>query len=400
MIYALNDQNERINASKAVKEKSYLCPNLECENRELILKKGRIRIPHFAHKSKKDCSSEPESEAHISCKIYFQSLLDLDNRFVEYYGIEGVRPDVLYDQFALEIQCSPITVNEVKRRNKIYEKNGYIAIWIFLEDVFTSLKKTKVPQKKSERDKKLERHGIRPKTPFESKPLYRINYSVKKPVLKGSFQGIGRRNFKFFSFKYENEDIHVNFNDYTGYFNEVTKENEIIINTKQDFDGILEEILILIKNKKELHDLEKELNSLPKQIQVNLYESSNLNIPHISGRDFVQDDKYYRYKIGTFINDMFLKKNCPMEEFKELIENMVNEAYTKDKKIKDWRNQNTLKRNGKVYVPLCRIEKINHETPDAYLVYFNQWIPKSLSYKDNRYIYCEEWMYKKISSTK
>jgi hypothetical protein len=38
MIYALNDQNERINASEAVKEKIYLCPNLECDHRELILK--------------------------------------------------------------------------------------------------------------------------------------------------------------------------------------------------------------------------------------------------------------------------------------------------------------------------------------------------------------------------
>jgi len=405
MIYALDDQNERINASKAVKEKNYLCPNLKCENRKLILKKGQIRIPHFAHKSKKDCSSEPESEAHISCKLYFQSLLELDNRFVEYYGIEGVRPDVLYDQFALEIQCSPITVNEVKRRNKIYEKNGFVAIWIFLEDSFTSIKKTIVPQEKSERDKKLERHGIRPETPIESEPVYHINYRVKKPVLKGSFHDIGRRNYKFFTFKYENEDIHVNFNDYTGYFNEVTKENEIIINTKQDFDSILEEILILNKNKKEFHDLKKKLNSLPKQIQGNLFESLDVNVAHVSGRDFY--DGVNGFEIGMFIHDSFREKDCTLEEFKELIENLVNEAHTKDKSINDWRNQytfkdwrdqNTLKRNGKIYVPICRIEKINHETPKAYLVYFNQWIPKSVSYKDNSYIYCEEWMYKKISS--
>jgi len=421
MIYALNDQNERINASKAVKEKSYLCLNLECENRELILKKGQIRIPHFAHKSKKDCYSEPESEAHLSCKLYFQSLLELDNRFVEYYGIEGVRPDVLYDQFALEIQCSPITVKEVIRRNKIYEKNGYIAIWIFLEDAFTSIKKTKVPQEKSERDKKLERHGItwKEEAPIESEPVYHINYRVKKPVLRSSFQDIRGRNFKFFSFKYENEDIHVIFNDYagSGYFNEFTKENEIVINTKQDFDSILEEILILVKNKKELHNLEKKLNSLPKEIQAILYESSNLNIPHISGRDFVQENKYYRYKIGTFIHEMFRNMNCPIEGFKELIENMVieaytkvneaytkvNEAYTKDKSINDWRNQNkfedwrdqnTFNQNGKTYVPVCRKVKIKRETDDAYLVHNNQWIPKSVSYMDDRYIYCEEWLYK------
>ena len=100
-----------------------------------------------------------------------------------------------------------------------------------------------------------------------------------------------------------------------------------------------------------------------------------------------------------FIHDVFRERGCTMEAFKELIENMVKEAYTKDKKIKDWREQNTFERYGKKYVPLCRIEKINRETDDAYLVYYNEWIPKSLSYQDDRYIYCEEWRYKKIGNT-
>jgi len=55
---------------------------------------------------------------------------------------------------------------------------------------------------------------------------------------------------------------------------------------------------------------------------------------------------------------------------------MVNEAFDKDKRIKDWRNMYTFERNGKKYIPLCRIEKIYHETPKAYLVFSNQWIPK------------------------
>ncbi|KKM10986.1 hypothetical protein LCGC14_1721550 [marine sediment metagenome] len=369
MIYALNDQNERINASKAEKGKSYYCPNLDCDNRELILKKGHIRIPHFAHKSQKDCSSEPESEAHILCKTFFQSLLDLDNQFVEYYGIKGVRPDVLYDQFALEIQCSPITVNEIKRRNKIYKKNGYVAIWIFLEDEIISIKKTKEPK---------------------------AYYRIKKPVLRVSFEDIGRRNFKFFSFKCENEDIHLNYNDYYGepFFNEFTKQNELVINTKQDFDSILEEILFLIKNKKELHDLKKKLNSLPKRIQGQIYEGSNLDFAHFSARDFF--DGVGSSNIGMFIDHIFLENDSSMEKLKEYIENMIIEDYTKVKKIKEWRDRNTFEKNGKKYIPLCTLHKIYDETPKAYLVWSNQWIPKSRSYKDDKYLYCEEWMYKKI----
>ena len=359
MIYALNDQNERINGSKAEKGKSYYCPNLDCDNRELILKKGHIRIPHFAHKSQKDCSSEPESEAHILCKTFFQSLLNLDKQFVEYYGIKGVRPDVLYDQFALEIQCSSITVNEVKNRNKIYEKNGYIAIWIFLEDEFLSIKKTKEPK---------------------------AYYRIKKPVLRVSFKDIGRRNFKFFSFKCENEDIHVNFNDYVDkFFNEFTQQNELVINTKKDFDSILEEILFLIKNKKELHDLKKKLNSLPKQIQGFMYEiadrNQDVNYAHISSRYFF--DGINDFNIGMFIDEIFCKKNSSVEIFKEYIEKMIIEACNekiifedKKKSFEDWRDKNIIRRNGKKYIPLCRIEKINHETPKAYIIYFDQPIPK------------------------
>lgn len=367
MIYALNDQNEKINASIAEKGKIYYCPNLDCGNRELILKKGHIRIPHFAHKSQKDCSSEPESEAHILCKSFFQSLLDLDKQFVEYYGIEGVRPDVLYDQFALEIQCSPITANEVKRRNKIYKENGYMPIWIFLEDEFISLKKTNEPK---------------------------AYYRIKKSALRASFEDIGRRNFKVFSFKCETEDIHVNFNYYVGFFNEFTKQNELVINSKGDFDIILEEILILIKNKKELDDLKKKLNSLPKQIQGNLYESSNLNYAHISAYDFY--DGVNNFNIGMFIDEIFREKDSPMEVFKEHIENMIIDAYTKGKKIEEWRDRYTFEKNGKKYIPLCRINKIYHETPRAYLVWSNQWIPKSSSCKDKKYLYCEECVYKRI----
>ncbi len=370
MIYALNDQNEKINASKAEREKSYYCPNLDCENRELIVKKGQIRISHFAHKSRKDCSSEPESEAHILCKIFFQSLLDLDKQFIEYYGIKGVRPDVLYDQFALEIQCSPITIKEIKRRNKIYEKNGYIAIWIFLEDNFISIKKTKEPK---------------------------AYYRIKKPVLRASFKDIGIRNSKVFSFQCENEEIHVKFNDYLGYFgffDEFTKQNKLVINSKQDFDSILEEILILIKNKEELHDLKKELNSLPRHIQGQIYEGSNLDFPHVSAYDF--QDGVNNFTIGMFIDEIFREKDCSMEKLKEYIEDMIIEAYAKIKNIKEWRDRNTFEKNGKKYIPLCRLNKIYDETPKAYLVWSNQWIPKSRSYKDDKYLYCEEWIYKKI----
>ena len=406
MIYALNDQNERINASKAEKGKNYYCPNLDCTNRDLILKKGQIRVPHFAHKSQKDCSYEPESETHIACKMFFQTLLSLDDQFVEFYGIEGVRPDVLYNQFALEIQCSPITNGEIKRRNRTYEKNGYTAIWIFLEDEFISkTKKVLEDPKRSWEFWRLKEHGltekgdIKPGAFMESKPIYRI----KKPVWHASFKKGSIHNHNILNFKYENENISVSFSEYDaidgiGYYDtfiKAKKENELVINNKQDFDNILEEILLLINTKKELSTLKKELNSLPKHIQASLYESSELDYPHTGVGSFLIDDEYYRLKIGTFIDEIYRKMNRPMEEFKKRIEDWIYEAKSKKDKIEDWRNQNTFERYGKTYIPLCRIDKINHETPKAYLIYLG-WIPKSVSFKDDKYLYCEEWWYKRI----
>ncbi len=86
------------------------------------------------------------------------------------------------------------------------------------------------------------------------------------------------------------------------------------------------------------------------------------------------------------------------ELFKEYIENMIIEASTKGIKIKEWRDRNTFEKDGKKYIPLCRLNKIYHETLKAYLVWSDQWIPKSISYKDKKYLYCEEWMYKRIEN--
>ena len=41
----------------------------------------------------------------------------LSSAFREYYGIKGVRPDLLYSDYAIEIQCSPIKFSEIKRGN-------------------------------------------------------------------------------------------------------------------------------------------------------------------------------------------------------------------------------------------------------------------------------------------
>ena len=368
MIYALNEQNERIKASDAEKGKRYLCPNVDCENRDLILKQGDIRIAHFAHKSRKECLSEPERESHILGKKQLQSLLNLGDEFVEYYGIEGVRPDILYGTYAIEVQCSHITTKEVKRRNKIYTANGYTPIWIFLEDQFMSLKRTK-----------------------ESHMFYRIRNSA----LRGSFQNVGWHNYNVFSFTSENEHTYICYRNFSKtWYDDFIKLNELVINSKDDFDNSLEDIVGLIELKKELDDLRKRLNSLPKKIQGYLYELTGLDYPHMNAWDFINGS----HTIGMFLDEIFLKNEpSNMEIFKAQLEKMLIEASTRDKKLEEWKDRNTIERNGKKYIPLCGIDKIYDSTPKAYQIWDAQWIPKSRSYKDKKYLYCEEWLYKKIT---
>ena len=70
MIWALKER-ERI---KAAPKKEAICPTCL---KEVIAKCGRIKVWHWAHKSKLDCDSfsEPETEWHINWKNNFPYLL-------------------------------------------------------------------------------------------------------------------------------------------------------------------------------------------------------------------------------------------------------------------------------------------------------------------------------------
>ena len=70
MLYANNKDNIRIYADDAHKDESYFCP---CCEQKMILKKGKIREPHFAHKGKQcdDWYSENKGPWHRGMQNYF-----------------------------------------------------------------------------------------------------------------------------------------------------------------------------------------------------------------------------------------------------------------------------------------------------------------------------------------
>lgn len=140
MIYA-NYNGVTIKATKELPYYSegarYYCTNKYCMSPELILKKGSKKFPHFAHFDNTSCNEpEPETFAHAKMKEFLQNLLEIPDEYMEFGNIQGVRPDLLYDKkYAIEVQHSPISTDEMIRRNNIYCQNQLIPIWIFHSDL-------------------------------------------------------------------------------------------------------------------------------------------------------------------------------------------------------------------------------------------------------------------------
>lgn len=136
MLIARNSSAQLIKASKADKTGSYTCPG--CEG-PVILKKGTRMIAHFAHANKSTCSSfsEGETEEHLKGKTALYQAFKQEEVKVEIEAqLQDLnqRPDVLAiyqgEEFAIEFQCSPITVSEIVRRTQGYQKSGRKVIWL------------------------------------------------------------------------------------------------------------------------------------------------------------------------------------------------------------------------------------------------------------------------------
>lgn len=133
-------QNDKVVfARDAKKPGEFICP--ECG--ELVtLRKGRIKIHHFAHRIKSSCGyGQGESELHMEIKLQVYDALVVHPE-VEFVAIEtkvgSSRPDVFAviqgNKVAFEIQTSPATVDALYNRTANYEKQGVSVLWILAEN--------------------------------------------------------------------------------------------------------------------------------------------------------------------------------------------------------------------------------------------------------------------------
>lgn len=124
-------------------QEKFQCP--ACQN-PVNLRLGEVRIPHFAHVSNVNCQvdSEHESLYHLKGKIQMFHWLKQQNITCElekYFPSIRQRADLYtkigLNKYAIEFQCSPITIPLIKNRTDGYYKENLIPIWILGSKLLT-----------------------------------------------------------------------------------------------------------------------------------------------------------------------------------------------------------------------------------------------------------------------
>lgn len=139
--------SQRVEARRNLPDANYVCP--DCRQ-PVILKRGRVKVAHFAHSAPADCSAVGESIRHLLAKaVLAEKYRELDYRVVleERHPERRRRIDLAVylpereywpttyppRQFAVEVQDSPISPREMVRRQNADLELGFSVptVWIF-----------------------------------------------------------------------------------------------------------------------------------------------------------------------------------------------------------------------------------------------------------------------------
>ena len=130
-LYALDEQNQPVFANHAHKQKDYSC--VECGS-AVRLRGGLHRQNHFYHvMSDRACVLNGKSMEHLQVQCFLQGQLPPDEGLLEHrFPSIGRIADVLWKSAGIvfEIQCSPISAEEVRCRNRDYASLGLRVVWI------------------------------------------------------------------------------------------------------------------------------------------------------------------------------------------------------------------------------------------------------------------------------
>lgn len=140
-LFAINQANELVSASKAERQHDYICP--ECRSRVRV-RAGQFRTTHFFHlDEERHCRQNGKSLQHLHAQFRLQQMLP-DVKLEQPFPSISRIADVAWERekIVFEIQCSPITSEELLARNRDYASVGWTTIWIFHEDRYNKKRLT------------------------------------------------------------------------------------------------------------------------------------------------------------------------------------------------------------------------------------------------------------------
>lgn len=136
-IHAFDGEGQIINARQASRHINYYC--FECQN-IVRLRYGPQRRPHFYHLEPPSfCRQHQKGAIHVQLQNYFLNNLPLHDCHLEYpFPVIRRIADVAWpsQKIIFEIQCSPISVEELLSRNRDYGQEGWKVVWILHEARF------------------------------------------------------------------------------------------------------------------------------------------------------------------------------------------------------------------------------------------------------------------------
>lgn len=133
MFIALDKNKERITIENVDKNSEYYCPI--CGERLIIRAIDSVAVKtHFAHKRGYKCPddfSHDMSEWHLNWQKQFPE--QYREVIIEKNGIKH-RADICINNTVIEFQHSPITSEEISKRNDFYLSCGHNVVWVFDAD--------------------------------------------------------------------------------------------------------------------------------------------------------------------------------------------------------------------------------------------------------------------------